>query len=79
MFENMNIWQHKGSKLIRKNTRLMTSFGIFFLCVETDGQTDMARSTRLVMLFKNIYSLCGRKRSLRCKLLTEIIIPSARV
>jgi len=47
------------------------------VCVETDGQTDMARSTRLVMLIKNKYSLWGP--SLRCKLLTEIIIPSARV
>jgi len=45
------------------------------VCVETDGQTDMARSTRLVMLIKNIYT----SPSLRCKLLTEIIIPSARV
>jgi len=27
------------------------------VCVETDGQTDMARSTRLVMLIKNIYTL----------------------
>jgi len=27
------------------------------VCVETDGQTDMARSTRLVMLIKKIYSL----------------------
>jgi len=26
------------------------------VCVETDGQTDMARSTRLVMLIKNIYT-----------------------
>jgi len=34
------------------------------LCVETDGQTDMARSTRLVMLIKNIYTLWGRKRLL---------------
>jgi len=25
--------------------------------LETDGQTDMARSTRLVMLIKNIYTL----------------------
>jgi len=32
MFENMKmIWQHKGSKVICKNTRLMTSFGILFL------------------------------------------------
>jgi len=30
-------------------------------CVETDGQTDMAISTRLVMLIKNIYTLWGRK------------------
>jgi len=34
--------------------------------VETDGQTDMARSTRLVMLIKNIYTLWGRKRLLHC-------------
>jgi len=34
--------------------------------VESDGQTDMARSTRLVMLIKNIYSLWGRKRVLHC-------------
>jgi len=47
------------------------------VCVKTDGQTDMARSTRLVMLIKNKYSFWGP--SLRCKLLTEIIIPSARV
>jgi len=26
------------------------------VCVETDGQTDMARSTRLVMVIKNIYT-----------------------
>jgi len=31
-----------------------------------DGQTDMARSTRLVMLIKNIYTLYGRKRLLHC-------------
>jgi len=52
------------------------------VCVETDGQTDMARSTRLVMLIKNIYIyFMGSETSslLRCKLLTEIIIPSARV
>jgi len=34
------------------------------VCVETDGQTDMARSTRLVMLIKNIYTTCGRNRLL---------------
>jgi len=27
------------------------------VCVEKDGQTDMARSTRLVMLIKSIYTL----------------------
>jgi len=27
------------------------------VCVETDGQTDMARSIRLVMLIKNKYTL----------------------
>jgi len=36
------------------------------LFVETDGQTDMSRSTRLVMLIKNIYTLWGRKRLLHC-------------
>jgi len=38
--------------------------------VETDGQTDMARSTLLVVLIKNIYTLWGRKPcpSLRCKI-----------
>jgi len=36
------------------------------LCVETDEQTDMARSTRLIMLIKNIYTLWGRKRLLHC-------------
>jgi len=36
------------------------------VCVETDGQTDMATSTRLVMLIKNIYTLWGRKRILHC-------------
>jgi len=30
----------------------------------TDGKTDMARSTRLVILIKNIYTLWGRKRFL---------------
>jgi len=29
------------------------------VCVETDGRTNMARSTRLVMLIKNIYTLWG--------------------
>jgi len=33
MFENINmVWQNKGSKVILKNSRLMTSFGLFFLC-----------------------------------------------
>jgi len=36
------------------------------VCVEMDGQTDMARSTRLVMLIKNIYTLWGQKRFLHC-------------
>jgi len=30
------------------------------VCVETDGQADMAKSTRLVMLIKNIYTLWSR-------------------
>jgi len=36
------------------------------VCVETDGQTDMARSTRLVMLINNIYTLWGRKGLPQC-------------
>jgi len=36
------------------------------VCVETDGQTDVARSTRLVILIKNIYTLWGLKRLLHC-------------
>jgi len=32
--------------------------------IRTDGQTDMARWTRLVILIKNVYTLCGRKRFL---------------
>jgi len=36
------------------------------VCVKTDGQTDRRRSTRLVMLIKNIYTLRGRKRVLHC-------------
>jgi len=32
--------------------------------IRTDRQTDMARSTRLVILIKNIYTLWGRKRFL---------------
>jgi len=32
--------------------------------IRTDGQTDMARSTRLVILIKNTYTLWGRKRFL---------------
>jgi len=48
--------------------------------VGTDGQTDMARSTLLVKLIKNIYFMGSETSpSLRCKLLIEIIIPSARV
>jgi len=32
--------------------------------IRTDTQTDMARSTRLVILIKNIYTLWGKKRFL---------------
>jgi len=32
--------------------------------IRTEGQTDMARSSRLVILIKNIYTLWGRKRFL---------------
>jgi len=42
------------------------SFKTERLCAETDGQTDMARSYRLVMLIKNIYNLWGWKRLLHC-------------
>jgi len=30
--------------------------------IRTDGKTDMARSTRLVILIRNKYTLCGRIR-----------------
>jgi len=44
------------------------------VCVETDGQTDMARSTRIVVLIKNICILWGRKRLLHCVgIITDII------
>ncbi|SPP89249.1 Hypothetical predicted protein, partial [Drosophila guanche] len=33
---------------------------------QTHGQTDMAQSTRLLLLIKNIYTLWGRKRFLLC-------------
>jgi len=36
------------------------------VCVETDRQTDIARSTPLVMLIKNIYILWVRKSLLHC-------------
>jgi len=36
------------------------------VCVETDGQTNMARSTRLMMMIKSLYTLWGRKRLLHC-------------
>jgi len=36
------------------------------VCVKTDGQTDIARSTRLVMLINNIYTLWGRKGLPQC-------------
>jgi len=48
-----------------KDKRLLGKFQPYsfkpqkIVCVETDGQTDMARSTRLVMLIKNIYTLWG--------------------
>jgi len=32
--------------------------------IRTDGETDMARSSRLVILIKNIHTLWGRKRFL---------------
>jgi len=32
--------------------------------IRTDNQAVMARSTRLVILIKNVYSSCGRKRFL---------------
>jgi len=34
--------------------------------VETDGQADMARSTRPVMLIKNVCTLWDRKRLIQC-------------
>jgi len=54
-------------KLVAKEIRLLGKFqpDSFrterLVCVETDGQTDMARSTRVGILIKNIYTLWGRK------------------
>jgi len=51
-----------------KERRLFGKFQIDSLntarlvCVETDGQTDMTKSSCLVMLIKHIYTLWGRKR-----------------
>jgi len=44
---------------------LFQSVGVYMFYM-TEGQTDMARSTCLVMLIKNIYTLWGRKRLLHC-------------
>jgi len=46
--------------------------------IRTDGQTDMARSTRLVILIKNKYTLWGRKRFLLpvAYFPTNIVYPS---
>jgi len=55
-----------------KERRLLGKFQAYcfrterLICVEPDGQTDMSRSTRLVMLVKSIYTLWGRKRLLYC-------------
>jgi len=65
------IWLVPTHKLPAKVIRLSGKFQPDSLkterlaCVETGGQTYMARST-LVMLIKNIYTLWGRKRLLHC-------------
>jgi len=48
------------------------------ICVETDGQKDMARSSSGDADKEYIYFM-ETSPSLRCKLLNEIMVPSARV
>jgi len=61
-----------GAIRYAKEIRLLGKFqpGSFkterLVCVETDGQTDMARSSSLVMLINNIYILWGWKCILHC-------------
>jgi len=43
------------------------------VCVETDGQTDMADQEHKYFMGSET------SPSMRCKLLTEIVVPSARV
>jgi len=45
----------------RYNKRVVSEILAF---IRTDGQTDMARSTRLVIQIKNMYTFCGQKRLL---------------
>jgi len=49
-------WEYKFSISERHN----------FLCVETDGQMDLTRSTRLGILIKNIYTLWVWKHISNC-------------
>jgi len=66
-----------------RNLNLKSQLSSSYRSQRSHGQTDMARSTRLVMLIKNIcmYILygVGKSPSLLCKRLTEIIISFARV
>ena len=45
--------------------------------ISTDGRTDMARSTLLVTLIKNIYSLWGLRSIFRCVTngMTKLVYP----
>jgi len=62
------LWLVQTYKLPAKERRILEEFqpdsfkSERLVCV--DGQKDMARSARLVMLIKNIYTLWGRKRLL---------------
>jgi len=60
-------------KNLHDKSQLTSFYSVRDLKVHLDGQTGMARSSRLVVLIKNIYT------SLCYNFLTEIIIPSARV
>jgi len=51
-------------KSLHAKYQLSSFYSFRDLSVHTDGQTDMARSTRLVTLIKNKYTLRGRKRFL---------------
>jgi len=55
----------RSSEICMRNPNsLALIVSVILAFIRTDRQTDMARSTRLVILIKNMYTLWGRKRFL---------------